>query len=210
MGSLAKPLGLAGLALLVMVPVAHGQRWRASLTPFAGAFVPTKNLSQVTVTASGIDVSAAGKMKAGAAFGAKINLSSRGRWGVEAGYFYAPTKVRLTILGAALGTERDGSVHGGLLRTTVRGTDGTTAIDTYFAAGLSGQKLSSDAFRLGQEKFTVGGSVGAGVRLPVSPQVAIRFDADANLYSWRFRTGLPSTSQLDFLLAAGLELRLGR
>ena len=210
MSSVAKQLGLAGLAMLVMVPVAQAQRWRASLTPFAGAFIPTKNLSQVTITAGGVDVSAAGKMKAGATFGAKINLSSRGRLGIEAGYFYASSKVGLTILNGVLGTERDGSVQGGLLRATFRATDGQTDTDVYFAAGLSGQKLSSDAFRLGQEKFNIGGSVGAGLRLAVSPQVAIRFDGDANLYSWRFRTGLPSTSQLDLLLTAGLELRLSR
>lgn len=201
-------IATTAISVVLLVDQAQAQRWRASLTPFVGAYVPTKDLGRITVNISGANTSVDATMRAGPVFGAKLNLTNRGRLGIEANYFYANSKTRITL--GILGREEDGNVQGGSLRATYRVTDRRTDTDLYLSAGVGGQKHSGTLLRLTQDAFDIGGVFGAGLHLTLSPQVVLRIDGDANIYSWSPARSLASAGQLDFLLIAGLALRLGR
>ena len=204
-----------GLPLAVAITVlsaapARAQHWVLTLTPFAGAYVPTKPLGDVAIPAVP-NTNFLVESKSGGAFGAKLGLSSRGRrWGLEGTYFLASSKTRTSV--GLLSHEDKGEVQGGSLKAVFRVTDGKTDTDFFVSAGVSGQSHSGDVIVLktSQNKFDVGGVVGLGLHLTLSPQVTFRLDTDASFYSWSYAKGLPSTRQVDFLIAAGLGLKLGR
>ncbi len=188
----------------------EAQRTTITITPFVAGYLPTKALGSLDIPISGITTTVSAKLKNAPAFGGKIGITPSGRFGIEGAYFYSSTKSRISL---GLGVrDSDASVQGGSLKATFRATDGKTDADVIFSAGLSGTSRSGEVFRqsLAQDQFDIGGVVGVGLHLALSPQVTFRLDGDVNLYKWNWRGSIPNTSQADVLLMAGLGLKLGR
>jgi hypothetical protein len=202
---------LAGLmAFLAVASSATAQRSRIVFTPFVGGYVPFTELGSVTVTLGGVDVTAAAKMKSAPAFGARLGYYPRGRFGIEGSFFTASSKSRITV--GPLGRDDDASVQGGSVKGAYRLTDGRTDTDVFLSAGLSGTQHGGDLFDAtgSQDQFDIGGVVGMGLHVLLSPQVTFRLEGDLNLYKWSQYRVLSSKTQADLLLTAGLGLRLGR
>jgi hypothetical protein len=204
-----------GIAVLMTIgagtaPEAVAQRSSFVITPFVGGYLPMKALGELDVPLSGVFTTVTAELKTGAAFGGKLTYASPGRFGAEGTFFYATSKTRISI--GALGREDDASVQGGSLKATFRATDGRTETDLFLSAGVSGQSRSGDVFRLSQaeDQFDLGGVVGLGVQLRLSPQVIFRLDGDLSFYQWNWRGSIPNTGQLDILITAGLGLKIGR
>lgn len=203
-------IAIAVVGGLLMVVGAEAQRSRITLTPFVGGYLPTKALGALDFPIGTVTTTVEAEMRTGPAFGAKISLTPRGRFGVEGTYFYASSKTRITV--GALGREDDANVQGGSLKAIYRLTDGKTDTDVIASAGVSGTTRSGDTFRVSQaqDQFDLGGVVGLGLHLVLSSQVTFRIDGDLSLYKWNWRGSLPNTGQADVLVTAGLGLKLGR
>jgi hypothetical protein len=188
---------------------AAAQRAKFTITPFVGAFIPTQELGSIDLPISGTTTTVTAEQKTGAAFGGRIGFTP-GRFGVEGSYYYASSKSRISV--GILGREDDASVQGGSLKLTFQATDGSSNTDVIISAGVSGISRSGDIFRLSQavDQFDVGGVVGLGLHLAISPRVSIRLDGDASYSKWSWRGSVPNSGQVDLLLTAGLGLRLGR
>ena len=207
--ALVAVVGGAGGWLPVKTAVA--QRSGLTITPFVGGYIPLKPLGELDFPLAGITTTVTADLKTGPAFGGKLTLMPGGkRFGVEGTYFYASSKTRIRV--SLLGREDDATVQGGSLKALFRATDGKTDTDVIFSAGVSGTTRSGDVFRLAQavDQFDIGGVVGLGLHLILSPQVTFRLDGDLSLYKWNWRGSLPNTSQADLLITAGLGLKLGR
>jgi len=189
---------------------AEAQRAKFTITPFVGAFIPTQELGAIDLPIGGSTTTVTAELKTGAAFGGRIGFTPAGRFGLEGSYYYASSGSRISL--GILGREDDASVQGGSLKVTFQATDGSSTTDVILSAGVSGISRSGDIFRLAQavDQFDVGGVVGLGLHLSVSPQVTIRLDGDASYSKWSWRGSIPNSGQLDLLLTAGLGLKFGR
>lgn len=207
-------LMLAFAGSLLGPNAAEGQRARIMLTPFVAGFVPLSVRGSATATVSGIQQTVELKQQAVPAFGVRFGYQSRGPLGVEGTYFFAGSNSRISLIagGQSFGTELDGNIQGGSVKASYRLTDSRTDTDFFLSAGVSGTKHDGDFFTStrAQDQFDVGGVVGAGLHIAMSPQVTLRVEGDLNLYKWSQFRILPSKTQADFLLTAGLGLRLGR
>jgi|GEM_PF-4336450 len=203
-------VGMVAVLALGGPDVLPAQRAKVVLTPLVGGYVPLTDLGSASVSIGGQNVTASAKMQAAPLFGAKFGYYPRGRFGLEVGYFFSSPKSRISV--GASGREDDGEVQGGSLKGSYRLTDGTTDTDFFLSAGLSGTNHGGDLFDAtqAQDQFDVGGAVGAGLHVQLSPQVTLRVEGDLNVYKWSQFRIVSSKTQADFLLTAGLGLRLGR
>lgn len=202
------------VALMLAMHPALGQRAKTIFTPMVGAYAPLTDLGSVTISVNGQPVTATARMQTAPLFGARFGYYPRGRVGVEASYFYAASKskVQVTTPVGPLGREQDAHVQGGSVKLAYRVTDGRTDTDFVFNVGLSGTQRDGDLFSstLAQGQFDLGAVAGAGLHLVMSPQVTLRVEGELNSYTWSHSSALGSKRQADFLLTAGLGLRLGR
>lgn len=212
--SLPLSVALGLLAILTVAEPAAAQRNKITLTPFVGGLVPLSERGRVTVNILGQDQSAVFEMRSAPAFGARLAYQTRGRFGIEGSYFIASSKSRISLIlaGTSVGRDQDGQIQGGGIKATYRLTNGRTDTDFQVSAGVSGTKHSGDLFDAtrAQDQFDVGGVLGAGLHLLLSPMVTFRVDGELNLYKWSQFRALQSKSQTDVLMTVGLALRLGR
>jgi len=179
------------------------------LTPFVGGFIPTKALGRIPILGAGSQVvNILGEATTTGAFGGRVTVTRGGRFGVEGSYFYAGSDLRVTV--GPIATVLDGEVQGGSLKGVYRATNAMTGTDLLVAAGLSAVNHSGRAYTYASDQLDVGGVVGAGLHIVMSPMVTLRFDGEAYLYSWSATPLLGSRMQTDVLMTVGLGLKLGR
>ncbi|MFN0177816.1 MAG: hypothetical protein ACKVZ0_03385 [Gemmatimonadales bacterium] len=209
--TLPLPLLAYLIAFLAIASPAIAQRPRVVFTPFVGGYIPFSDLGSIDLNIGGFNVTAAARGTTVATFGARFGYYTRGRVAVEGSFFTAASKTRLTVGGTRL-SDVDGDVQGGSVKAAYRVTDRRTDTDFFVSAGLSGTKHSGDVFTsaLAEDQFDIGGVVGMGLHVLLSPQVTFRVEGDLNLYKWSLNRLLASRTQTDLLLTAGLGLRLGR
>ncbi len=192
---------LAPMLATTLAASAHAQA-RIEFTPFVGAFVPTSNLATVPITSS---VTARGKLATAPAFGARFSLIGQSGLGVEASYFYAASKLKLST--GPLSQSIDGHTEGGTLKLVFQPRQ-TGSVGFAFSGGVGGVKHAGDIFDVLSDQFDIGGVLGAGVRIPLSPGMMVRIDGEGFLYSWSAGEPFNSASQTTLLLSAGLAIRL--
>lgn len=192
---------LAPLLVTTLAASAHAQA-RMELTPLVGAFLPTSNLASIPISGS---VTARGKLKAAPAFGARFSIVGQSGLGVEATYFYAASKLELST--GPLSQSIDGHVEGGNLKLVFQPRQ-TGSVGFALSGGVAGLKHAGDVFDVLSDQFDIGGVLGAGLRIPLSPGMMMRIDGEGFLYSWSAGEPFSSASQTTLLLSAGLAIRL--
>ncbi|MDX2059754.1 MAG: hypothetical protein SFV24_18225 [Gemmatimonadales bacterium] len=197
-----------GLTTL-LVPGLSAQGRTIELTPFVGGFIPTQALGRIPILGAGSQVvNILGEATTTGALGGRITVSGRGRFGIEGTYFYSGSDMRVTV--GPIATVLDGEVQGGSLKGVYRATNGLTGTDLLVGAGLSAVHHSGRAYTYASGQFDVGGVLGAGLHIVMSPMVTLRFDGEAYLYNWSATPLLGSRMQTDVLMTVGLGLKLGR
>ncbi|MGE0439687.1 MAG: hypothetical protein AB7L66_00465 [Gemmatimonadales bacterium] len=198
------------LALAAAGTPAAAQGRTIEITPFVGGFLPTTSLGQATVNGpGGVPITSVVEMRTGAALGGRIGVYGPGRLGAEAEYFYATSDLAVRI--GPFPEVIDASVQGGSVRLTYRATSEGSGTDLSLNGGLGAMYHSGRAFTLASNQLDLGGVVGGGLRVEISSQVTLRFDASLYAYNWSYGiAGFDSKLQTDAVVSAGLALKLGR
>jgi hypothetical protein len=206
-GRIGFSLVLAATAAAAAAGPAEGQR-RLTVTPFAGGLIPTTELGQLRI--GGLTPQPfvfRGQMRTSGALGGRMGLWLTPRWGVEGSYFYS--KSDFSITNGPFTASIDAEVQGGTFKAFYQATSEGTGTDLVLSAGLVGMHHGGRAFQLASEQFDVGGAVGGGLYVQMSPQVTLRIDGDLLIYRWSAGPAFPARTQTDVLMTAGLAFRFG-
>ena len=211
MSAVSKSTIQAVLGLALLVSPAWGQkRRRIEFTPFVGGLIPTTRLGAIRIPGLGsTPIQVTGEMLTAGGFGGRATVYGPGRLGVEGTYFMAGNDMRIAV--GPFNQTLKATVQGGSVKLVYEATAAGTGTDLVLSGGVSAIKHGGIAFQFAREQLDIGGVVGGGLHIVMSPMVTLRFDGD--LYVYRWSAGLPgfsSRTQSDFMLTAGLGLRLGR
>ena len=165
-----------------------------SFTPWAGAYVPTRN----TFETVGSDI----RRDNSFIMGARITSWGRGAVGFELTGGFAPARVR--VAGTTVNEARNTQVFVGGLKLLL----GLSPQDSRFGIFLSGgPSLIRRGRNVGVEDESVtdwGGVVGLGFRIPFSQSVGLRLDMEDYFYGGNFDGS--RRFQNDLVLSAGLAI----
>jgi hypothetical protein len=189
---------LATLALLSVQP-ARGQESEGTsitfeLTAFAGGALPLSDLADFIVPPGGERIENP-KMENGVALGAHAGLRF-GQLSLEGTFGFIPSSYSGNTTGGQVSIDTDILLFGGSLLYTLPSSNQLMEI---FLAGGAGGKTHSPSE--GDSQTNVFGSLGAGLRVFVSPSVALRFEARD--YISPFTDG---NLQNDLLITVGLSI----
>lgn len=165
-----------------------------SFTPWAGAYVPTRN----TFETVGSDI----RRDNSFIMGARITSWGRGAVGFELTGGFAPARVR--VAGTTVNEERNTQVFVGGLKLLL----GLSPQDSRFGIFLSGgPSLIRRGHNVGVEDESVtdwGGVLGLGFRIPFSRSVGLRLEVEDYFYGGNFDGS--RKFQNDLVLSAGLAI----
>jgi Outer membrane protein beta-barrel domain len=165
-----------------------------SFTPWAGAYVPTRN----TFETVGSDI----RRDNSFIMGARITSWGRGAVGFELTGGFAPARVR--VAGTTVNEERNTQVFVGGLKVLL----GLSPQNSNFGIFLSGgPSLIRRGRNVGVEDESVtdwGGVLGLGFRIPFSQSVGLRLEAEDYFYGGDFDGS--RKFQNDLVLSAGLAI----
>lgn len=199
------------LAVLTAVTAtgAAAQGRTFEIVPFVGGYIPSTTLGSIRIPGlGGAPTTITGEMKTAPMFGGRLAVSGEGRLGAEATYFLAASDMRIAL--GPFSQSFDGQVQGGSAKLTYRATSEGSGTDLTLGAGVGGIHHGGEAFQLASGQFDVGGVVGAGLRILLTPQVTLRFDGEAIIYPWSAGSPLGSKTQTDLMMTAGLAIKMGR
>ena len=201
---------IAALALVVLAPAsAAGQGSRVYLTPYGGAFIPATSLGKFLVyDRSDNPIVLDANLETSAGFGGRLGYWPRERFGIEGSFFY--TKGNLKVTDGQSSALFDSELKIGSVKALLQVSPGTTGTDFVVSAGVAGVYHGGPAYGVSGATTKVGGTVGSGLHIDISPLLLLRLDGEALVYDWRARSDLPSAMQLDLLFTAGLAIRLSR
>ena len=204
------PSLVAAVALiLVAAPAARAQAVHVEVTPFIGGFVPTAALGSLRVNLGlGAPINVKTELTSAVAFGGRIDVMSRGRFGLQGVYFHSNGGVRTTV--APVPKTFDAVVQGGALKVNYQATSAQTGTDLVLSAGVAGVSHSGAAFALTGNQFDAGAALGAGLHVVINPSVTLRFDTDLFVHKIQVLPIFPSVTMGDLVVTAGLGLKLGR
>jgi hypothetical protein len=185
-----------GVALCGPLTKSLAAQASVDLTPFAGAYVPTADLSNLGTSV---------KNKTSLAVGTRLTFWGAGRLGVEGTFAFAPSKLTSPPGGSVNVNARVVTGSASLL-LGILPAGSTSAL--FLRAGPAVIARGGDAFNNISNKTKWGGVVGAGVRVPLG-SVGLRVDAEDYLYNGKFGSNGRSSFQNDLMFTAGLAIRLG-
>ena len=199
----------ASVALVILAsPAALRAQHRFELTPYVGGYFPTTKLGIIRLRILGQTTSIEAESETAPGFGARLGLWANKRVAVEGSYLYAASKLRASA--GILTTSFSANVQAGSLVAMYRATGGTGGTDIILKGGVVAVNHGGSAFQLASNQLDLGGTVGAGIRIDLSPSTSVRVDGETFLYSWSPGPGFKGRMQADVLLSAGIALRLGR
>jgi len=197
----------AGWAFTVSTAAVAQQK--LELTPFLAGFVPLSTLGSVRVPLSGGQPNVVdGQMKTSGAFGGRLSVWVGERWGLEGSYFLSTSDLRITS--GVFSRSVDAEMHGGSVKAFFQATNEPTGTDLLVSGGVSGILHRGPAFSLANEQLDLGGVLGGGLHVVMSPLVTFRIDGEIYLYRYAFAPGFASVTQTDLLMTVGLGLKLAR
>ena len=198
-----------GFAMLLAAAPSSAQGGRLVLTPFFGGVIPTARLGSLRIGGLTPQPFIFGaEVNTGGALGGRVGYWIGERWGVEGSYFWSSADVRLT--GGPFSATREAELQGGTLKLFWQATAAGTGTDILLSGGLMGIEHRGSAFLLAADQFDVGGAIGAGLHVEMSPLVTFRVDGDMLVYKWACGCGFPATTQTDVLMTVGLGIRFSR
>jgi opacity protein-like surface antigen len=216
-------------ALLAMTSVAPAaaQQVMIEINPFGGLYLPTTDVIEFDSVILDLpsEEMATAKQKTAAAFGGRITIWLQQAFAIEGGFAYALSDGDVELNGQDLcDTSFDGdaivcdaNVWFGSLKGLYRFAPQAGANwAIHLGAGPAVISRGGDAFEDADGKTDIGGVLNVGASFDLTPQVAIRLDAEDYLYSAKFEdseSGVElgdSKFQNDLLFTGGIAIRLGR
>lgn len=185
-------LGVLGLALVTRPVAAQGS---LTLTPYAGAFVPTKN----EFSSVGNDIKRNNSFIAGA----RLTFWGNSPLGLEFTGGYAPAKVE--VAGATINEDRNTNVFVGSAKLMLGISPASSSLGLYVGGGPAVIRRGEDVTQESESQTDFGGVLGAGIRLPLGQAIGVRFDVEDYLYNGDFSGD--DDFQNDLVLSAGLSFR---
>jgi hypothetical protein len=186
-------LAVAGLIGAVSTTPAVAQGG-FSVTPWAGAYVPTRN--RFTTVGSDIrrDNSFIG--------GARLTFWGRSPVGFELTGGFAPARVRVS--GTTVNGDRNSQVFVGGAKLMLGLSPATSRVGIFLSGGPSIIRVGHNVGRESQSSTDWGGVLGFGLRIPFSASVGLRLEAEDYFYGGNFDGS--RKFQNDLVLSAGLAL----
>ena len=191
------PALLTAAGLAVAVPGTAVAQGGVALTPWAGAYIPTKNEISDLDNALSRDVSVIG--------GARLTFWGTGMLGFEATGGYAPAKIANETINETKNTNL--LVASGRLLLALSPV--TNPVGFYIGAGPALLTRGHDTFDSDQSSTDFGGTAGAGLRFALGEtgRTALRLDVEDYFYNGDFGGG--DEFQNDVIASLGLEIGLG-
>ena len=201
---------IAVMMLSLRAPtLVSAQSSRIHLTPFGGAFIPTKELGQLPVqSTTGVPVTVDGKMVTTVGAGGRLAYWIKERSGVEASYFFSRADLRVTD--GNLTALFDAVVHLASLKALYQVSSGTSGTDFVVSGGVAGVRHTGPGFALVESKTDIGGVVGSGLYITMGPQIKLRLDGELFVHRWKGGPQFAARTQADLVVTAGLSLQLVR
>lgn len=190
------PAILAAAALTAFVPAKAMAQGGVDLTPWAGAYIPTRNSISDLDNALSRDVSVIG--------GARLTFWGTGILGFDATGGYAPAKISGETINE---TNQNLLVASGRLLLALSPV--TNRVGFYIGAGPALLTRGKNPFDNNKSSTDFGADVGAGFRFGLghSGNTALRLDLEDYLYNGDFGGG--NAFQNDLVASLGLSIPLG-
>jgi hypothetical protein len=187
--------GIALVALIGAVGVAPAAAQGGfSVTPWAGAYVPTRN--QFSTVAA--DISRDNSFIAGA----RLTFWGDSPVGFELTGGFAPAHV--TVAGTTVNADRNTQVFVAGAKLMLGLSPATSRLGVFLSGGPSLIRVGHDVTRDNESRTDWGGVVGFGLRIPFSASVGMRLEAEDYFYGGDFDGS--RKFQNDLVLSAGLAL----
>lgn len=193
--TLAALLTAGGLA--AAAPAAAVAQGGVSLTPWAGAYIPTRNEIGDLDDALERDISVIG--------GARLTFWGTGMLGFEATGGYAPAR----IADETLNETRNTNLLAASARLLLALSPVTNPVGFYIGAGPALITRGRSVFNEDRSSTDFGGTAGLGLRFALgeSGRTALRIDVEDYFYDGDFGGG--NEFQNDIVASLGLEIGLG-
>ncbi|HEX2218909.1 MAG TPA: outer membrane beta-barrel protein [Gemmatimonadales bacterium] len=190
------PALLASAGLAVAVPGTAEAQAGVNLTPWAGAYIPTRNEVGDLDNALERDISVIG--------GARLTFWGTGMLGFEATGGYSPAKV-----GGETINERNTDLFAASGRLLLALSPITNPVGVYIGAGPALLTRGSSVFDEDESRTDFGGTAGIGFRFALGEtgRTALRLDIEDYFYNGDF--GGEDEFQNDIVASLGLSIGLG-
>ena len=189
--------GFALVALLGAVGVAPAvAQGGFSVTPWAGAYVPTRN----SFSTVGQDIRRDNSLIGGA----RLTFWGHGPVGLEFTGGFAPARVRVSGTGTIINGDRNSQVFVGGAKLMLGLSPATSRFGIFLSGGPSVIRMGHNVGKQSQSSTDLGGVVGLGVRIPFSASVGLRLDTEDYFYGGDFDGS--RKFQNDLVLSAGLAI----
>jgi hypothetical protein len=165
-----------------------------SVTPWAGAYVPTRN----TFRSVGSDIKRDNSFIAGA----RLTFWGNSPVGFELTGGFAPARVR--VAGTTVNSDRNTQVFVGGAKLMLGLSPATSRLGIFLSGGPSIIRVGHNVGREHESHTDWGGVVGLGLRIPFSASVGLRLEAEDYFYGGNFDGS--RKFQNDLVLSAGLAL----
>lgn len=191
------PALLAAAALAVAVPSTAEAQGGVNLTPWAGAYIPTRNEIGDVDNALSRDVSVIG--------GARLTFWGTGILGFEVTGGYAPAR----IADETINETRNTNLLAASGRLLLALSPVTKPVGFYIGAGPALITRGRSVFNEDRSSTDFGGTAGIGMRFALgeSGRTALRLDLEDYFYNGDFGGG--DEFQNDIVASLGLEIGLG-
>jgi hypothetical protein len=187
--------GIALVALIGAVAVAPAvAQSGVSVTPWAGAYVPTRNQFSTV----GADITRDNSFIAGA----RLTFWGKSPVGFELTGGFAPAHV--TVAGTTVNADRNTQVFVGGAKLMLGLSPATSRLGFFLSGGPALIRVGHNVGQESQSRTDWGGVGGLGVRIPFSASVGLRLEAEDFFYGGNFDGS--KKFQNDLVLSAGLAL----
>ncbi|HEV8510279.1 MAG TPA: outer membrane beta-barrel protein [Gemmatimonadales bacterium] len=165
-----------------------------SVTPWAGAYVPTRNKFSTVGSDIRRDNSFIG--------GARLTFWGRSPVGFELTGGFAPARVRVS--GTTVNGDRNTQVFVGGAKLMLGLSPASSRLGIFLSGGPSIIRVGHNVARENESRTDWGGVVGVGLRIPFSESVGLRLETEDYFYGGNFDGS--RKFQNDLVLSAGLAL----
>jgi len=165
-----------------------------SVTPWAGAYVPTRN----SFSTVGTDIKRDNSFIAGA----RLTFWGKSPVGFELTGGFAPAHV--SVAGTTVNADRNSQVFVAGAKLMLGLSPATSRVGFFLSGGPSFIRVGHDVARESESRTDWGGVGGLGVRIPFSASVGMRLEVEDYFYGGNFDGS--KKFQNDLVLSAGLAL----